>query len=104
MSDGGVTNAGTNCARAGYEYVIRSNRQMEGWGNFTYTMSWRGTVEGKNLYMDSTRAEARGVLETMNRILSVAESFPKVQKIDHAIDNEAVVDIYSGLVDRSAAD
>jgi len=77
---------------------------MEGWGNFTYIMSGRGMVEGNNLYMDSTRAEARGLLATMTRILSSIESFPKVQKIDHATDNEAVVDIYSGLKERSAAD
>jgi hypothetical protein len=54
--------------------------------------------------MDSTRAESRGLLATMTRILSSIESFPKVQKIDHATDNEAVVDIYSELKERSAAD
>ena len=54
--------------------------------------------------MDSTRAEARGLLATMTRILSSVELFPKVQTIDHATDNEAVVDIYSGLKERNAAD
>ena len=34
MSDGGVTNAGAHCARAGYGYVIRSNKTMEAWGKF----------------------------------------------------------------------
>ena len=77
---------------------------MGGWGNFAYTMSGRGKVEGPSLYMDSTRAEARGLLATMTRILFSIEFFPKVQKIDHATDNEAVVDIYSGLEERSAAD
>ena len=33
-------------------YAIRSNRPMEGWENFAYTMSGRGMVEGNNnLYM-----------------------------------------------------
>ena len=54
--------------------------------------------------MDSTRAEARGLLATMTRILSSLELFQKVKQIDHATDNEAVVDIYSGLKERSAAD
>jgi hypothetical protein len=70
MSDGGVTNAGTHCARAGYGYAIRSNKPMKGWGNFNYTMSGKGRVEGNNLVMDSTRVEARGLLATMTRILS----------------------------------
>ena len=54
--------------------------------------------------MDSTRAEARGLLGTMTRILSSLDSFQKVKQIDHATDNEAVVDIYAGLKERSAAD
>ena len=69
MSDGGVTNAGTDSARAGYGYIIRSNKQTNGWGHFEYTMSGRGMVEGNNLCMDSTRAEARGLLASMTRIL-----------------------------------
>jgi hypothetical protein len=40
----------------------------------------------------------------MTRILSSLELFQKVKQIDHATDNEAVVDIYSGLKERSAAD
>ena len=60
-------------------------------------------MEGLKLYIDSTRAEARGLLATMTRILSSITSFPKVQQtIDHATYNEAVVDIYSGLKERSA--
>jgi hypothetical protein len=65
-------------------------------------------VEGNNWFMDSTRAEARGLLATMTRILSVIKVFPKVQTIDHATDNEAVVDIcrpegafYGGLASRN---
>ena len=54
--------------------------------------------------MDSTQAESRGLLATMTRIISSLESFQKVKQIDHATDNEAVVDIYSGLKERSAAD
>ena len=104
MSDGGVTNAGTHCTRAGYGYVIRSNKPVKAWGDFEYSMSGRGMVEGNNLYMDSTRAEARGLLATMTRILSSLELFQKIKQIDHATDNEAVVDIYSGLKERSAAD
>jgi len=95
MSDGGVTNAGTHCTRAGYGYVIRSNEPMEAWGNFTYSLSGRGMVEGNNLYIDSTQAESRGLLATMTRIISSLESFQKVKQIDHATDNEAVVDIYT---------
>ncbi len=81
MSDGGVTNAGTHGARAGYGYVIRSNETMEAWGNFTYSMSGRGMVEGNNLYMDSRRAEYRGLLATMTSIISSLESFQKVKHI-----------------------
>ncbi len=96
MSDGGVANAGTHCTRTGYGYVIRSNEPMKAWGNFTYSLSGRGMVEGNNLYMDSTRpAESRGLLATMTRIISSLESFQKVKQIDHAADNEVVVDIYS---------
>ena len=43
--------------------------QIKRWkhgGNFTYSMSGRGMMEGNNLYMDSTRAEARGLLATIN--------------------------------------
>ncbi len=41
----------------------------------------------------------------MTRVLSSLESFQfKVKQIDHAADNKAVVDIYSGLKERSAAD
>ena len=104
MSDGGVTNVGTDSARAGYGFIIRSNKQTNGWGHFEYTMSGRGMVEGNNLYMDSTRAEARGLLASMTRILSSVALFSKVQTIDHATDNEAVVEIYSGLKERNAAD
>ncbi len=64
MSDGGVTNAGTYCTRGGYGYAIRSNKPINAWGNFDFTMSGRGMVEGNNLNMDSTRAEARGLLGT----------------------------------------
>ena len=101
MSDGGVKDAGTYSAQAGYGYIIRTIRESKGWGHFGYTMSGRGMVEGNNLFMDSTRAEARGLLATMTRILSVIKVFPKVQMIDHATDNEAVVEIYAGLKGRS---
>ena len=104
MSDGGVKDAGTYSTQAGYGYIIRTIRESKGWGHFGYTMSGRGMVEGNNLFMDSTRAEARGLLATMTRILSVIKVFPKVQTIDHATDNEAVVDIYAGLKGRSTAD
>jgi len=104
MSDGGVINAGTYCTMGGYGYVIRSNKPIKAWGNFDFTMSGRGMVEGNNLYIDSTRAEARGLLGTMTRILSSLESFQKVKQIDHATDNEAVVNTYSGLKERSSAD
>jgi len=104
MSDGGVADAGTHRTRAGYGYVIRSTKTIKAWGDFEYSMSGRGMVEGNNLYIDSTRAGARGLLATMTRILSALELFQKVKQIDHATDNEAVVDIYSGLKERSAAD
>ena len=48
-----------------------------------YGASIRGMVEGNNLHMDSTRAEARGLLATMTRILSSIKLYPKVQTIDH---------------------
>ena len=104
MSDGGVLHAGTHKAKGGYGYVIREARHHEGWGNFTFTMSGRGSVEGSNLYMDSTRAEARGLLATMRRIWYTTYKFPFLKCIDHATDNEAVVDIFAGLRERSAAD
>ena len=94
VSDGGVREAGTHKARAGYGYIIRTIRESKGWGNFGYTMAGRGMVEGNNLYMDSTRVEARGLLATMMRLLSSIKLYPNVQTIDHATDNEAVVDIY----------
>ena len=57
-----VREAGTHKAGAGYGYIIRTTRQSKGWDNFGYTMAGRGMVEGNNLDMDSTRAEARGLL------------------------------------------
>ena len=61
-------------------------------------------VEGTNLSMDSTRAESRGLLATMIRIWHSIQKFPSLKYIDHATDNEAVVDIFHGLRERSAAD
>ena len=58
-------------------------------------------VEGNNMYMDSTRAEARGLLATMLRLLASIKRYPNVQTIDHATDNEAVVDIYAGMKPNS---
>ena len=104
MSDGGVSDAGTERARAGYGFIIRDTKEFAGWGNFNFTLSGRGPVEGTNLYMDSTRAEARGLLATMISILSSSTMFPSLKHIDHATDNEAVVEIYEGLKERSAAD
>ena len=54
-------------------------------------------VEGNNMYMDSTRAEARGLLATIQR-------YSNVKTIDHATDNEAVVDIYAGMKGRTTAE
>ena len=64
-------------------------------------------VEGNNMYMDSTRAEARGLLATMLRLLaSIKRSDTQMFKrlIDHATDNEAVVDIYAGMKGRTTAE
>ena len=69
VSDGGVREAGTHKARGGYGYITRTSRELKGWGNFGYTMAGRGMVKGNNMYMDSTRAEARGLLATMLRLL-----------------------------------
>ena len=93
VSDGGVREAGTHKARGGYGYIIKPIRASKGWGNFGYTMAGRGMVEGNNMYMDSTRAEARGLLATMLRLLASIKRYPNVQTIDHATDNEAVLDI-----------
>ena len=78
VSDGGVREAGTHKARGGYGYIIKTIRESKGWGNFGYTMSGRGMVEGHNMYIDSTRAEARGLLATMLRLLaSIKRIIPK---------------------------
>ena len=53
------------------------------------------------MYMDSTRAEARGLLATMIRLLASIKRYPNVQTIDHATDNEAVVDMYAGMKGRT---
>ena len=94
MSDGGVVDEGTDKAKASYGYVIRSKQLQEGWGNFTFLMSGRGQVEGTNAFIDSTRAEAKGLVATMHRILSTIQNFPHLKHIDHATDNEAVVNMY----------
>ena len=104
VSDGGVREAGTHKARGGYGYIIKTLRESKGWGNFGYTMSGRGMVEGNNMYMDSTRAEARGLLATMIRLLASIKRYPNVQTIDHATDNEAVVDMYAGMKGRTTAE
>jgi len=57
-----------------------------------------------NMHMDSTRAEARGLLATMIRILSSRAMFSSLKHVDHATDNEAAAEIYAGLKERSVAD
>ena len=104
VSDGGVREAGTHKAKGGYGYIIKTNREEKGWGSFGYTMAGRGMVEGNNMYMDSTRAEARGLLATMLRLLASIKRYPNIKTIDHATDNEAVVDIYAGMQGRTTAE
>ena len=40
----------------------------------------------------------------MIRLLSSIKLYPNVQTIDHATDNEAVVDIYAGMKGRATAE